>query len=166
MASATGRMGFGAAVTDDLAKAELLSNTALTYAQQVENRQELGWALLDVAFVRLLRKDYESVSTLCAEAMSLRTNNFRSHERSAAALQLLAAQAVETGDPHRAMILFGAAAEQWETAHPLFRLWDDVMCERWQTTAREQLGPAAEEALRTGRDLGIEAAVAYALRPQ
>jgi predicted ATPase len=164
MASATGRMGFAAAVTDDLARAEVLSSTSLTYAQQVENRQELGWALLDVAFVHLLRKEYEKVRALCAEVVRLRTDNFRSHERTAAALQLLAAQVVETGDPHRAMTLFGAAARQWEAAHPLFHLWDDVMCDRWQTVAREQLGPAAEGAFHTGQGLAIEAAVVYALQ--
>jgi hypothetical protein len=62
------------------------------------------------------------------------------------------------------MMLFGAAAAQWQTAHPIFHFWDEVMRERWQTAASEQLGNTAEEAFDTGQR-GIEAAVAYALTP-
>jgi predicted ATPase/DNA-binding XRE family transcriptional regulator len=164
MSSATGRMSFFVAVADDLPRAEVLSARALAYAQRAENPRETAWALLDVAFVRLLREDYPAVRTLCADSLALRSDSLFSRECVAAALQLLAAEAVDTGEPSRAMRLFGAAAVQWQTTNTIFGFWTETISERWEAIARRQLGSSAEPAFNDASMWGIEQAVAYALR--
>jgi hypothetical protein len=86
-----------------------------------------------------------------------------SSENVAAALQLLAAEAVETGEPARAMRLFGAAAALWQASNTVFGFWTETMCERWETVARQQLGAEAERAFRAGSSWELQQAVAYAL---
>ena len=163
MSSAAGRMSFFLAVAGDLRRAELMSNRAMAYAQRAESRREVAWASLNVAFVRLLRQDYSSVRTLCADSLALRGDSLSSRECSAAALQLLAGEAAETGAPERAIRLFGAAAAQWQACHTIFQFWSQTMSERWETIARDQLGVAAEQEFSLGSNWDIEQAVAYAL---
>ena len=135
----------------------------MDYAQRAESRRERAWTLLNVAFVRLLRQDYSSVRTLCADSLALRGDSLGSRECTAAALQLLAGEAVSTGAPERAMRLFGAAAAQWQACHSIFQFWSETMCERWETIARDQLGFAAEQAFSVGSNWDREDAVSYAL---
>jgi tetratricopeptide (TPR) repeat protein len=163
MSSAAGRMSFFIALSGDLSRAELLSNRAMAYANRAESRREVAWASLNVAFVRLLRRDCSSVRTLCADSLALRADSLSSRECVAAALQLLACTAVETGESERAMRLFGAAAAQWKSCHTIFQFWSETMCQRWETVARQQLGFAAEQAFSIGSNWDVEQAIAYAL---
>jgi hypothetical protein len=163
MSSATGRMSLFVALAGDLARAEVLSDRALAYAGQAENQAGLAWALLDAAFVRLLRQDYPGVRRLCGDSLELRGDSRNSRECVAGALQLLAAEAVETGEPERAMRLFGAGETLWLTSRTVFPFWTETFGERWESVARERLGTTAEKLFSTGSNWDVEQAVAYAL---
>ena len=167
MASARSREGLATLIRGDVEAAHALCQEGLQLARQAGNRATIAWSCLDLALVLLHQKDYAHATAMFAESLSLLEHSGDAWNRLPFAMQGLASVAAATGQPERALRLFGAAAAARDgvdrvVSGPGMGLYR-VLHERWLTHASSALGEAAAAALAAGRAMSIDQAIAYAL---
>jgi non-specific serine/threonine protein kinase len=151
-----------------LRSAEALFEENLALARELNDSVTIAWGCFFLALVCLQRADWTKAGELFAANLHAR-GYLQDQRRIPRSLAGLAHVAAATGNPERALRLFGAAMALRRATKRPQRAWsappfdpESIGC--WEPAARLTLGEeAAAAAFAAGAALSLEEAVAYAL---
>jgi non-specific serine/threonine protein kinase len=156
-------LGNAAYVQGDYNTAHSRHSESLEIRRAMGNKTGIAWSLNNLGNAAIGRGDYNTARSFYAESTAVHYE-LRDNTGIAAGVSGLGASAVGTGNAVLGARLLGASEALLQAVGATFEPDDRIPYEFGLASARAQLGEDAfEKARQEGRDMGVEAAIAYAL---